>query len=213
MAPENRLISFEGIDFCGKSLQAELLVKKLQARRLPVLLVREPGGTGTSEKIREILLHSKPGEISARTELFLYAAARAQLVEERIIPALREKVIVVCDRFVDSSTAYQGYGRQIDLELVKQANHIATQGLEPALTFILDISFEEASRRKQAMGGQLDRMEGENADFHRRVREGYRQIAEANPHRVVCLDGTKSIPVLEEEIWAIVTQRIPGVKG
>ncbi len=152
-------ITFEGLDFSGKSTQATILVEKLKRTHAVVHLLREPGGTGISERIRDILLDKKNLEMNDSAELLLFSAARAQLVKEVIVPALGREEIVLCDRYHDSTTAYQGYGRDLPLDAVKSINNLATGGLDPDLTFFIDIPVDEIERRKKKAGIMFDRME------------------------------------------------------
>lgn len=195
------LITFEGIDFCGKSVQLELLAKKIVNSGKSVVVIREPGGTVISEKIREVLLKKERETMNAVTEFLLYSAARAQLVQEKIVPDLNAGKIILCDRFYDSSTAYQGYGRGIKLNMVHQINKLATQDTSPDITFLLDITIAEVEKRKKKINARLDRMEDESKTFFNKVRQGYLKIAEANSQRYKIVDGTKSIPEIENEIW------------
>jgi dTMP kinase len=220
------LITFEGLDCSGKTTQAKLLVERLEKIQeadddvasehiLPgrrVLFLREPGGTDLSERIRTILLDTKHGSMSHTTELFLFSAARAQLVSDVIKPALERGDVVVCDRFYDSTTAYQGWGRGIDHEGVKALNRIATSGVTPDLTFYLDIDSGEVERRKAVAGLREDRMESSGKAFYDRVREGYLEIARTESRRFVVLNGNEPIDVLKERIWAIVLQRLKLLK-
>lgn len=193
--------SFEGIDFSGKSTQIKKLTHRLEQRQLPVLFVREPGGTAISEEIRAILLDHRNIDMHARTEILLYAAARAQIVEEKIRPALAQGQIVLCDRYIDSTAAYQGCGRHLGLETTTTINRFATQALLPARTFLLDISPETAEQRRQLAGKSQDRLEQEAREFHARVRAGYLQIATAEPDRFVVIDGEQPMPEIAEQIW------------
>ncbi|HDM70295.1 MAG TPA: dTMP kinase, partial [Thermotogales bacterium] len=170
---EGRFITFEGIDGSGKSTQVELLSKYLEALSIDHLIVREPGGTDVGEKIREILL-SKGVKMTARTEFLLYSASRANLTEKIIIPALREGKIVISDRYFDSSTAYQGFGRGIEMEYVDVINRFATFGLMPDITFIIDVRIETSIERKNLR----DRIESEGLEFLERVRKAYLEMAE-----------------------------------
>lgn len=205
------LITFEGLDFCGKTTQAKLLVESLEkayrsGRGPSVLFLREPGGTELSERIRSILLDVQNKQMGHAAELFLFSAARAQLVAEVIKPALERGEVVVLDRFYDSTTAYQGWGRGIDLEGVKKINTIATGGLVPDLTFFLDIDLGELARRKAAQ--REDRMESSGREFFDRVRQGYLELLRTETHRYVRLDGTESIDILQKKIWNIVQERL-----
>lgn len=193
------LISFEGIDGSGKSTQAQLLKEYLVARKCGVVYVREPGGTKASEAIREVLLHDRELGMSDFTELMLFLAARADLIDKVIEPALRHGRIVIADRFADSTFAYQAYGRGINLKLVKQLNEVATRGVKPGLTFLVDLPEREAHQRLKR---QKDRMESLPSVFHQRVRQGFRKLAAAEPRRIKVVDGRRS----EEEIWTEVLE-------
>ena len=188
------LISFEGIDGSGKSTQAQLLKAYFAERKCTVVFVREPGGTKAAEAIRDVLLHDKHLAMSDFTELMLFLAARADLVDKVIEPALRHGRVVIADRFADSTFAYQAYGRGINLKLVKQLNETATRGIKPDLTFLVDLPEREAHRRLKR---QKDRMELLGSTFHQSVRLGFRKLAAAEPRRIKVLDGRRR----EEEIW------------
>ncbi len=211
------LISFEGLDCSGKTTQAQLLVQRLEQalEGCSVIFLREPGGTELSERIREILLDTKNNQMSQVAEVFLFSAARAQLVTEVIKPALQTGNVVVCDRFFDSTTAYQGWGRGIDLEGIKKLNFLATSGITPSLTFYLDIDQIEVERRKNlarpSEGDDTpteDRMESAGMEFYRRVREGYLDLSRTEAQRFVVLDGKESIGQLSEKIWNIVRRKL-----
>lgn len=175
-------ITFEGPDGSGKSTQAQSLASRLQEEGYRVLLTREPGGTKLGEAVREILL-GKAHQISQRTEALLYAAARAQHVEEKLIPALARGQIVICDRFVDSSLAYQGYGLGMCLSEINQINSFATGGLKPDLTFLLDLSPQEGLARARQDRGQMDRIEERDLQFHTKVRQGFLELAKQESQR------------------------------
>ncbi len=181
-------ISFEGIEACGKSTQARNLTQYLRKLGYEVVLIQEPGGTIVGEKIREIIL-SPENSISNLCELFLYLASRVQVVEEVIKPALSKETVVIADRFSDSTFAYQVYGRGLPWEMVFRLNEFATGGLEPDLTFWLEIPLEESLKRQEGK----DRIEKEDVDFHRRVAAGYEEIARKFPGRV------KKVPFEEGE--------------
>jgi len=201
-------LTFEGLDASGKTTQAQRVVEGLRARhRTPVHFIREPGGTPISERLREILLDGKNLELTDLTELLLFSASRAQLVQQVIVPALRRGDIVVCDRFYDSTTAYQGYGRGLDLEAVRHINAVATGRTDPDLTILVDISIEEIERRRNKDGGRPDRMESAGWQFYERVRQGYLAIARANPGRCVVIDGMRSVDVVAGEIERLVEER------
>lgn len=200
-------ITFEGLDFSGKSTQASLLTDKLKQHQVVVHFIREPGGTPISERIRTLLLDKHHREMTEIAEMLLFSASRAQLVAQVIRPALMRGEVVVCDRYCDSTTAYQGYGRGIDLDAIATINRLATAGTMPDLTFLVDIPIEEIERRKKKAGIAFDRMESSGREFYERVRRGYRALAAAEPQRWVCLDGLRPIAELEEAIWMAVQQR------
>jgi dTMP kinase len=199
------LLTLEGIDFCGKSTQARLLVERLEKERT-VQFIREPGGTRISERLREILLDTRHRELTDITELFLFSASRAQLVAEVIRPALDRGEFVVCDRFFDSTTAYQGFGRGIDRDAIAAINALATGGTIPGLTVVIDIPVEEIERRKHGAGMQFDRMETSGQQFYARVRSGYQEMARSS-ERFVMIDGTRSVQDIHQEIWRTLVLR------
>ena len=182
-------ITFEGIDGCGKSTQTALCKEWLESLGRSVLLVREPGGTILGEKIRELLLDKKNCSMAPMTELFLFEAARAQIVEETIKPALAEGKAVICDRFFDSSYAYQGCARDLGAEMVSRLNMDATGGLAPDITFFLDISVDEAIRRREGRGGEKDRIESAGDAFQEKVRNGFIRAA-SEDKRIVTIDAS-----------------------
>lgn len=193
-------ISFEGIDFCGKSTQVELLKNFLLSRGEKVEIIREPGGTDISEIIRKILLDKSHNKMFMETEIFLFSASRAQLVREKIRPYLEEGFYVISDRFHDSTTAYQGYGRGISLEAVDKINNLAIGATIPDITFLIDIPVSEAEdRRKKRNKYELDRIESSERKFYENVREGYRSIAKRES-RFRIIDGTKSIEEIHQMI-------------
>lgn len=200
-------ITFEGIDFSGKSTQCRLLEKFLTGKGFDVVLLREPGGTRISEKIRELLLDKNSGGMSALTELLLYSASRAQLVDEVIKPALDSGKTVLCDRFADSSTAYQGFGRGLGVEKIEMINKIGTGGLEPDLTIYVDITVEESLKRLKLAGKLTDRIEAEGTTFFKLVRQGYLQLATRHKHRFKVVDGSDDINIVQRRIQDIVGER------
>lgn len=189
-------ITFEGIDGCGKTTQIELLKEELEKKGYTVLLTREPGAKGLGEKLREILLNYD-GEVSSNCESFLFLADRAQHIDTIIKPAINKGVIVLCDRHTDSTVAYQGYGRQLDLEQIYQLNKIATNGIIPDITFILDIDIDTSLQR---IGKGRDRMENSGREFFERVRKGYIEISEKEPQRVKLLQGNSPIKDIQNKI-------------
>jgi dTMP kinase len=207
-------ITFEGLDFSGKSTQAKLLVDTLKSMppantgRIVVHFIREPGGSKISERIRDLLLDRKFPEMVASAELLLYSASRAQLVNEVILPALKRGEIVVCDRYYDSTTAYQGYGRGLDLNAVHIINQLATVKTGPDLTLFIDIPIDEIGRRKRKAGLAFDRMESSGRDFYERVRRGYLEIASKEAHRYVMINGMASIQEVQQNVWRAVEQKL-----
>ncbi|MCC5911106.1 MAG: dTMP kinase [Clostridiaceae bacterium] len=191
-------ISIEGMDGAGKSTQINLMKKFLEGQGFTVRLTREPGGTNISEKIREIILDKNNGEMEATTEALLYSASRAQHVKEFIEPALHRGEVVLCDRFEDSSIAYQAGGRALGYEAIKAINHFATGGLEPDLTIFFDISPETSLKRINS--SQADRLEQEKLDFHRRVYETYIDLAEKNPLRIRIIKADRNIQEIRQDI-------------
>jgi len=199
-------ITFEGIEGCGKSTQAKRLVNRLRELAVPLVFTLEPGGTSVGQKIRRILLDSRNQHLSPLTELLLYAADRAQHVEEVIKPALEQEKWVLCDRFFDATTVYQGYARGLDMKLIVTLNEKASPGIRPDITFLIDcaveIGLERALKRNriQFQEGQ-DRFEREKKDFHEAVREGYLTVAMEDRERFVVVDGTLKEDELEEIIF------------
>lgn len=200
-------LSLEGIDGSGKTTQAARLVEILRGAGHRVISVREPGSTALAERVRQVLLDPAASAISPRAELLLYVACRAQLVDEVIRPALDAGAVVVSDRFADSTLAYQGYGRELGPEVVREANMVATGGLAPALTFVLDIPPEEAVRRRGASAA--DRLEGEARAFHERVRRGFLEIAHREPERVSVVDGGLPPEEVASRILDLIDSRFP----
>jgi len=193
-------ISFEGIDFSGKSTQIELLKDYLVEHNKKVEIIREPGGTEISEKIRNILLDNKNAEMFAEAELLLFSSSRAQLVREKIRPYLDKGIYVISDRFHDSSTAYQGYGRGVPLEIVKNIHNLAIGDTIPDITFFIDIPVGIANeRRKKKSKGKLDRIELADTEFYNRVRNGYLEIARKE-ERFKVIDGTQTIETIQNQI-------------
>ena len=193
-----RLITFEGIDGSGKSTQIARLRRSLESRGYQVLVVREPGGTPISEQIRELLLHPDSADLHPRTEALLFSAARSQLVHEVIRPALAAGSIVICDRYADSSIAYQGYGRELPLEEIITTQKFATSNLHPDLKVLLDLPVEISSERKSEE--PADRMESAGRAFMARVREGYLKLARSQPKQWLIVTGQTSEEQIAQEI-------------
>jgi dTMP kinase len=197
------LITFEGIDGCGKSSQAKLLADRLRDAGIETILVREPGGTDLSEQIRSILLDQHYHEpLSHASELLLFAASRAQLVKEVIEPALQRNAVVICDRFTDSTIAYQGYGRGLPLAYVRSVNELATGEMTPDMTFLIDVPIELAVHRRKDMGD--DRMESESRLFFSHVIQGYMALAQKYPDRIHVIDGADSMEDIHHQIYRLV---------
>jgi len=209
-------ITFEGTEGCGKSTQVELLAQRLRAIGHRVRTLREPGGTAIGEEIRHTLKHSKNNHaMTAETELLLMNASRAQLVREIIRPALAGGEIILCDRFYDSTTAYQGYGRQLDLQMVKAVIDVAVGDTRPDLTLLLTVSQEISESRRAVRQSTLpfirDRMEEADRKFFERVIRGYAAIAAAESNRFRALDGSASVEIVCEKIWEVVQPVLPKV--
>lgn len=193
-------ITFEGGDGCGKTTQIELIDKYLQEKGYKTLITREPGAKGLGVKLREILLNYD-GEVSPQAESFLFLADRAQHVDCIIKPALKDGVIVLCDRHTDSTVAYQGYGRGLDIEQIHKLNSIATSGLKPDLTIVLDVDVETSMQR---VGKEKDRMESAGIEFFERVRKGFLEIAKQEPERVKVINSSDSIENIHKQIVKLV---------
>ena len=204
-------ISFEGVEGSGKSTQVVLLAEALRKHGYEVLTTREPGGTEIGQTLRRILLTPTQTPLAMRTELLLMLADRAQHVQEVIVPGLREGKIVISDRFVDSTTAYQGHGRGIDSDLLLRLNTFACGGLLPALTLLLDVPVSEGLRRANQRRGSenhVDHFEAESVAFHERVREGFLSVARTDPQRVCVIDGQQSPEAVHAVVLAVVRERL-----
>ena len=203
------LITFEGIDGSGKTTQIQMLEHEFNKLGVEYKTFREPGGTELSEKIRKILLDKENIELIATAESLLFAAARAQLIAEKIKPAIAKGDFVICDRFTDSTIAYQGYGRGLDIKNLEKINKIATDGLTPDITFILDLSPEKAAERMEAEGS--DRIEVTGLEFFRRIQGGYHQIKDQNPNRCQVINGAQSPENVFKEIKGIVMNKFEEI--
>ena len=201
-------ITLEGPEGSGKSTQLTLLAAFLEEEGFSVLATREPGGTAIGDQIRAILHDVHNTEMESATEYLLYSASRAQLVREMIGPALAENRIVLCDRYADSSIAYQGYGRGLNLDDLHIITKFATGGLVPDLTFLLDIDVEEGLSRRISGDEEMNRLDLEAVAFHQRVRDGYHQLASANPERWVIIDAAQSPAQIQQELRQISLDRI-----
>ena len=193
-------ITFEGADGCGKSTQMELLKKYLLNKNYQVLETREPGGKGLGEKIREILLNYD-GKVANRCESFLFLADRAQNIDVIVKPAIEQGKIVLCDRHTDSSVAYQGYGRGLDIEEINKLNSLATGGLKPDLTYVFDVDIETSMKR---VGTEKDRMESAGKEFFNKVRHGYLELAKQEPERIKVIDAKDNIETVFKNVVKII---------
>lgn len=201
-------ITFEGLDFSGKSTQAKLLHEYLKKKKIKSVLLREPGGTKISEKIRAILLDREHLEMIPLTEFLLFSASRAQLVNEIIMPNILKGIVVICDRYYDSSSAYQGFGGNVNIQKVLQVNDFATGGLTPDITFFIDISPKDAFKRAEYRSNTKDRMENKNISFYNRVYKGFKTLAKKNKKRFVQINGTKPVEEIHSEIISYVNKKI-----
>jgi dTMP kinase len=196
-------ISFEGIEGTGKTIQSKMLYEHFLKKGYKVILTEEPGGTRIGLKIRDILLSIENKEMSPLAELLLYNASRVQHIKEVILPALKRGYTVITDRFSDSTVAYQGFGRRIDLNLVKSFEQSVTAGLKPDVTFLLDLDVETGLKRNRGIN-KTDRLELEDVKFHKRVRNGYLKIAAKEPERIKLIDGSKNIEQVQNKILKII---------
>jgi len=201
-----KFITFEGCDGCGKSTQLKLLSEYLNGEGIPHIFTREPGGGKISEAIREILLSGKNMEMTDECEALLYAAARVQHLSDRVEPALSKGELVICDRYVDSSLAYQAYARGLGTEFIGKINAFALENYLPDVTIFIDLSPEAAFKRKHG-ADENDRLEQAGMEFHNRVYEGYKTLAKENPDRFVCVDGNKTPQGIFEEILQVLKER------
>lgn len=201
-------ITLEGPDGSGKSMQVPALTEFIHSLGYEVLSTREPGGTYIGDQIREIIMRMDNKSMHPRTEILLFCAARAQIVSEVILPQLEKDVIVISDRYADSTLAYQGYGHGVDLEVLRQLLNFATGGLMPDLTILFDVDIETGLRRRQAGGGEWNRLDDYELAFHRRVRMGYLELAAAEPHRWVRIDATQTPQQVQLDLQKIISERL-----
>jgi dTMP kinase len=206
-------ITFEGPDGSGKTTQIRLLAEWLHSQGYEVVLTREPGGTEISDQIRQVVHDLRNAAMEDRTEFLLYSASRAQLVAQRIRPALAAGKIVISDRYSDSSLAYQGYGRDLDLDTLRMITAFATGGLVPDLTLYFDIAPQEGLRRRQDGGDEWNRLDAELPDFHRRVRAGYLELIRQEPERWVAIDANHSVEEVQTKVRTVVQARIDRTRG
>lgn len=204
-------ITFEGPDGGGKTTQVAMTVATLKARGHNVLLTREPGGTAIGDQIRHVLHDMKNQAMHPRTELLMYSASRAQIVEEVIRPHLKSGGLVICDRFFDSTYAYQGYGHGLDLNQLKMITEFATGGLKPDLTILLDIAPEDSLQRRLSAldkGGEWNRLDAMALDFHKRVRDGYHTLVSAEPHRWQVVNAAQTVEQVQADILSVLEKRL-----
>ena len=209
MTQRGFFITFEGPDGSGKSQQLVELAGFLSQKGYPVFSTREPGGTGIGDKIRAILFDLGNTEMHPRTEILLFQASRAQHVEQIILPSLENGQIVLCDRFADSTLAYQGYGHQVDLQRLRMVVEFATGGLQPDLTLLLDVDVEVGLCRR-AKGGQWNRLDAYELAFHQRVRQGYLEMARLEPGRWEVVDASQTFEDVQQAIRNLVLERLQG---
>lgn len=207
-----QFITFEGCEGTGKSTQIKGVAERLRKEGLEVVLTKEPGGCPIADQIRAILLHPENEAITSRTELLLYAASRAQHVEEVVEPALARGAVVLCDRYTDSTIAYQGDGRGLDRNLIDSLNVIATAGRQPDMTVLLEMPLEEALGRaigrNEEVANNEGRFEAEAVAFHARVKEGYEKLAEAHPERFCRVDAAGTPEQVAERVWATILENV-----
>lgn len=202
-------ITLEGPDGSGKSMQIPLLAEFIRQRGYEVLTTREPGGTSIGDQIRQVIMKLGNTSMHPRTEILLFCAARAQIVEEVLKPALARGVVVISDRYADSTLAYQGYGHNVELNDLRQLLAFVTGGLKPDLTLLLDVDATIGLQRRQNSGGEWNRLDAYALDFHKRVREGYHELAKAEPQRWETIDAAQSPEMVQSAIQKIIEARLP----
>lgn len=202
-------ITLEGPDGSGKSMQIPLLAEFIRQRGYEVLTTREPGGTSIGDQIRQVIMKLGNTSMHPRTEILLFCAARAQIVEEVLKPALARGVVVISDRYADSTLAYQGYGHNVELNDLRQLLAFVTGGLIPDLTLLLDVDATIGLQRRQNSGGEWNRLDAYALDFHKRVREGYHELAKAEPQRWETIDAAQSPEMVQSAIQKIIEARLP----
>lgn len=212
MSQPGFFLSLEGSEGCGKSTQLQRIKTYLESRSIEPVMVREPGGTALGEKIRHLLQHDDAGEgMAPEAELLLFAASRAQMMREVVEPALAAGRVVVADRFIDSTTVYQGVARGLSVDMIRQVNAIATGGRKPDLTLLLDLDVATGRARSDSRGDAPDRMEREPDAFFESVRNGYLELAGAEPERIVVIDAAQDIDTVHQSIVDVLTQRFHGL--
>jgi dTMP kinase len=201
-------ITLEGPEGSGKSMQICELAEFIRQRGFTVLATREPGGTFIGDQIREVIMRMENTMMNPRAEILLFCAARAQIVEEVIRPNLEKGVVVISDRYADSTLAYQGYGHGLDLSILRKILHFATGGLQPDLTLLLDIDVEEGLKRRRIGGGEWNRLDAQQLEFHKRVRQGYLEMAKAEPSRWQVVDAGQKPPIVQAAIQTILLGKL-----
>ena len=201
-------ITLEGPEGSGKSCQIPGLADFIRGKGFEVLTTREPGGTAIGDQIRQVIMNLKNTEMNPRTEILLFCAARAQIVDEVIRPALNRGVVVISDRYGDSTLAYQGYGHHMDLDILRQILNFATGGLKPDLTLLLDVDVEEGLRRRRCSGGEWNRMDAYEVDFHKRVRAGYHELAKAEPDRWEVINANLNVEMVQSNIRKVIERKL-----
>jgi len=206
-------ITIEGPDGSGKTTQVPLLAEAIRQAGYDLVVTREPGGTEIGDQVRQVIMDLKNKQMFPATEILLFQSSRAQLVRELILPSLKAGKVVLCDRYADSTLAYQGYGHQTDLATLRQIIDFATGGLKPDLTLYLDIDVEAGLRRRSEGDDKWDRMDDYDLAFHQRVREGYHEMIAAEPERWVAIDGGRSVEKVQEDLQRVVLERLGAKKG
>ena len=205
-------ITLEGPDGSGKSMQVPALSEYIRSLGYQVLTTREPGGTFIGDQIREVIMRMDNTSMHPRTEILLFCAARAQIVAEVIRPNLEKGVVVISDRYADSTLAYQGYGHGLELEILRAILHFATGGLQPDLTLLLDVDVEEGLNRRKTSGGEWNRLDAQQLAFHKRVRDGYRLMSAAEPERWSVINASNAPERVEADIRTAVLKKMEGLK-
>ena len=205
-------ITLEGPEGSGKSCQIPGLAEYVRELGFEVLTTREPGGTAIGDQVRQVIMSLKNTEMNPRTEIMLFCAARAQLVEQVIRPALARGVVVISDRYGDSTLAYQGYGHRLDLSILRQILDFATGGLKPDLTLLLDVDVNEGLRRRRSSGGEWNRLDAFEVEFHERVRLGYHELAQSEPERWRVIDSNQSTEMVQSKCRQVLRQKLATIK-
>jgi dTMP kinase len=206
-------ITIEGPDGSGKTTQVSLLAEAIRRAGYDLVVTREPGGTEIGDQVRQVIMDLKNKQMFPATEILLFQASRAQLVRELVLPSLKAGKVVLCDRYADSTLAYQGYGHQTDLAQLRGIIDFATGGLKPDLTLYLDIDAEEGLRRRTGEEDEWNRMDDYALEFHQRVRDGYHKMIAAEPERWVVIDGGRSVEKVKEDLKRVVLERLGEKKG